>query len=96
MLDTLPPPKCSTTSPMRIRGVNSLAIITVSTPLSLAAGIITQSMEGHWSIFLPIIVIYFPKLSFISCLLPPLKNNGRNEAGECNQLSLVSDQYHVL
>lgn len=57
----------------------------------MAAGIITQSMEGHWSIspkFLPVIVVYF---QFIT----PQRQWG-NEAGECRQLSLVSDQYHAL
>lgn len=57
----------------------------------MAAGIITQSMEGHWSIspkFLPVIVVYF---QFIT----PQRQWG-NEARECRQLSLVSDQYRAL
>lgn len=57
----------------------------------MAAGIITQNMDGHWSIspkLLPIIVVYFP-------FITPQRQWG-NEAGECSQLSLVSDQYHAL
>lgn len=57
----------------------------------MAAGIITQNMDGHWSIspkLLPIIVVYFP-------FITPQRQWG-NEAGECRQLSLVSDQYHAL